>query len=214
MKDPSLVFKGGHNSDIELCCDLRLFRPRGFFTRLFSLKATSEDEGEMMVFDTDSIPFAIDPCATATIVNSKENLTALQPVTNSFLTGVGGKIPVVAKGTLNWHLEDDLGRKHHFQVKEAFYVPQSPLNLLFPQQWASQRAVIHGIQDDPHFKTNATYSELSWNGGQSTLTVPHDASNNLPLWRTAPGFHHAAVLICREVGQSFPAAVIPDDDSA
>ena len=212
----SSAHEGGMDRDLDLRCDPRYLqlRPKSFFTRLFSLNSTSENEGDTMVFDTDSIQFAIDPCATATIVNYKDHLTNLRPVTNSFLSGVGGKIPVVAVGTLTWRIEDDLGQTHRLRVKNAFYVPQSPLNLLCPQQWAAQRTEIHGVEDEPHFRTNATYSLLTWNGGQSTLTVPHDASNNLPLWRTAPGFHQAAAFICKEVGQAFPATVIPDDDDS
>ncbi len=214
---PTPTHKGDTVKNLDLRCDprySRFKRPRGFFTRLFSLNATSENEGDAMVFDTDSIPFAIDPCATATIVNSKDHLLNLRPVKNSFLTGVGGKIPVVAMGTLRWHVEDDSGQIHQLKVEDAFYVPESPLNLLCPQQWAAQRMEIHGVEDDPYFRTNPSHSFLSWNGGQSTLTVPHDSSNNLPLWRTAPGFHQAAAFICKEVGQAFPATVIPDDSDS
>ncbi len=110
---PNPTHKGDAIQDLDLGCDphySHFKRPRSFFTRLFSLNATSENEGDTMVFDTDSIPFAIDPCATATIVNSQDHLLNLRPVKNSFLTGVGGKIPVVAMGTLRWHVEDDSGQ--------------------------------------------------------------------------------------------------------
>ena len=65
---------------------------------------------ETSVFDTDSTHFAIDPCETATIVNTKDDMTDLTPVGSCFLTGVGGKIPVVAKGTFRWRIEDDHGQ--------------------------------------------------------------------------------------------------------
>ncbi len=44
--------------------------------------------------------------------------------------------------------------------------------------------------------------------------MPHDSLNNLPLWRSAPGFHQATASICKEVGQAFPATVIPDDEDS
>jgi hypothetical protein len=97
----------------ELHCDPRFLPERslfGFTSKLFSLNAAAAPMADTSVFDTDSTPFAIDPCATATIVRTKADMTDLTPVESRFLTGVGGKIPVVAKGTFRWRIEDDHGK--------------------------------------------------------------------------------------------------------
>ena len=44
-----------------------------------------------------------------------------------------------AKGTLNLPFEDDEGEIHTFQIKDSFLVPDLPMTLLCPQQWAKQR---------------------------------------------------------------------------
>ena len=98
-----------------------------------------------------------------------------------------------------------------FIIKDAFYVPESPHTLICPQQWASQRSE-KDTCDNPHFVTKSSFSRLSWNNGKSTLTIPHDTKSNLPMWRTAPGFKHAAAFICKEVGQAYPSVLIEDDE--
>ncbi len=85
---PIPTHKGDIFQNLDLRCDLRYShfnRPRSFLTRLFSLNTTSKNEGDMMVFDTESIPFAIDPCATATIFNSKDHPLYLHSMKNSSL---------------------------------------------------------------------------------------------------------------------------------
>jgi hypothetical protein len=108
------------------------------FLNIFGLSAT-EDEPTLVPFDSDSIPIAFDPCATATIWSSKTEFTNLQPVKNTKLSGVGGSINVEGKGTLTLYLEDDLGKRHKEVIEDAYYVPDSPINLVCPQQWAAQR---------------------------------------------------------------------------
>ncbi len=211
------------NSNIELHCDPRYLPPAvsigAFFSQCLGLTspfsknaATPAYEGESAVFDTDSTPFAVDPCATATIINDKSHLMDLTPVENSFLTGVGGKIPVVEKETLMWNLKDDLGRRTSFVIKNAFNVPNAPHNLFCPQQWAMQHLEAHGSRDNPHFTTYASFLCLSWDEGLSSLTIPHDSKTNLPMWQTAPGFNSAAAFICTEIGKAFPSTLIEDDE--
>ena len=132
-------------------------------------------------FDTDSSPFAVDPGASATISNSREDFGELHATPNLFLKGVGGKVPVKGMGTLKWNLLDDTGKGHTMVIEQAYYVPEAPLSLLCPQQWAKQRATAKGTKDKPQFVTMASNAKLSWIKGKTTITIPYDQVSNLPI---------------------------------
>ena len=83
-------------------------------------------------FDTDSFPVGADVCASATLCNKRNLFTDLEAVQDAFLKGVGGKIPVVGKGTLHLSFEDDQANLHTFKIKDACYVPDLPMTLLCP----------------------------------------------------------------------------------
>ena len=162
--------------------------------------------------DVDSKPFGIDPMASATISNSKDEFSDLRPLTTTFLAGVGGKVPVEGVGTLVWDIEDDQGMIHKIKINDAYYCSQAPLRLLCPQQWAAQREKQFGPDHNTSFTTNAHYSRLKWS--EFTLTVPHDDKTNLPLWRTAPGYCQVVMNATMESTRpSEPALVSDDEDS-
>ena len=160
--------------------------------------------------DLTSKPFGIDPMASATISPDAKEFTNLQAITNQYLSGVGGRIPVEGKGTIHWTIEDDDGNPHPIQIKDAYYCSQAPLRLLSPQQWATQRELKLGPTHNTSFTTYANFSRLTWSN--YSLTVPHDIHTNLPLWRTAPGYSTQAHLT-REAPSPEPAMVSDDESS-
>ena len=172
---------------------------------IFSFNNAEEEPGPAR-FDTDSIPVGADVCATATVSQHKHLFTNLQPVDGIFLKGVGGRIHVAAKGTLNLPLEDDEGEIHTFQIKDSFLVPDLPMTLLCPQQWAKQREEQFGLEDGAQFITKGNFSKFQWNNLNHTITVPMDLASNLPILNTAPSFQRAAHLIAN------PAALVSDDE--
>jgi len=173
--------------------------------------ATSQQPVEDVALDTDSKPFGVDPMASATISNDKNEFKTLRPLTKTYLSGVGGRVPVEGIGTLCWELEDDLGFKHMIQVHDAYYCSSAPLRLLCPQQWAAQRQARLGPDHNTSFTTNASFSRLKWS--TNTLTIPHDDKTNLPLWRTAPSYHKVAYPVIAQTQQQEPALVSDDEQS-
>ena len=168
------------------------------------------DESEAL--DTASKPFGIDPMASATISNNKDEFIGLRPLSKTYLAGVGGKVPVEGIGTLIWDIEDDLGMTHQVKIDDAYYCSQAPLRLLCPQQWAAQREKQIGPDHNTTFVTQAHFSRLTWS--EYTLTVRHDAKTNLPLWRTAPGYRKVAMNVAtKPVLDPSPAIVSDDEDS-
>ena len=77
--------------------------------------------------DVDSKPFGIDPMASATISNDKNEFVELRPLTKTYLSGVGGRVPVEGIGTLIWKIEDDIGSIHKIAIRNAYYCSQAPL---------------------------------------------------------------------------------------
>jgi hypothetical protein len=145
------------------------------------------------VFDSDSIPIAVDPCASASIFTQDTFFTSWSPVTGIFLAGVGGKIPIKGHGTARFLITDDMGRKQNVRIDNAYYAPQSPLNLLCPQQWATQRNNRNGQADDAKYTVKPADSKLSWSGGKQVKTVKYNASN-IPILYTTSGFTKFSAL--------------------
>ena len=165
-----------------------------------------------VTLDTASKPFGIDPMASATISNDKNEFLTLRPLSKTYLAGVGGKVPVEGIGTILWDIEDDLGMKHQIKVNNAYYCSQAPLRLLCPQQWAAQREKHLGPDHNTKFTTTAHFSRLQWS--EYCLTVPHDDATNLPLWRTAPGYHDMAMNVSTSPQLTPAPAVVSDDEDS
>ena len=158
-------------------------------------------------------PLEPDPVSLhRTISNNKDKFLDLRPLAKTYLAGVGGKVPIEGIGTLLWQIEDDSGIKHKITIKDAYYCSQAPLRLLCPQQWASQREKELGPEHNTSFTTKAHYSRLSWS--EFALTVPHDDKTNLPLWRTAPGYHQVVMNAATTPTLTPEAAVVSDDEAS
>ena len=175
----------------------------------FSVSDQFDDE---VALDLDSKPFGIDPMASATISNDKNEFVGLRPLSKTYLAGVGGKVPVEGIGTLIWKIEDDLGIVHQVKVNDAYYCSQAPLRLLCPQQWAAQRENELGPEHNTSFTTKAHFSRLIWS--EYSLTVPHDDKTNLPLWRTAPGYHKVVMNVTTSPTLAPEPAIVSDDEES
>ena len=189
----------------------KLDRLNHYFTTAigFSVKENFEDTS---AFDVDSKPFGIDPMASATISNNKDEFTHLRPLDKTYLAGVGGRVPVEGIGTLHWTIEDDTGFLHHIDVKDAYYCSEAPLRLLCPQQWASQRRNEVGPDHNTKFETFADFSRLTWS--EFALTVPHEDKTNLPIWRTAPSYHKVAMNTQIDSSPNLEPTVVTDDEGS
>jgi hypothetical protein len=192
---------------------------KGFVSRLLGLGATeAAKDGRTAQFDTDSYRIAVDPCASATILNNASLFKNLKPIRNTYLAGVGGRIPMPSKGTAVFYIEDDLGKRQKVVIKDAYYAPDSPLSLLCPQQWATQRTMLYGRSEGAQFVVTAKESRLVWDYGTRTKTIAFNHSN-IPMLHTAPGYKNSNAFVCRAVStqnyNAMPAAAeISDSDDS
>jgi hypothetical protein len=88
-------------------------------------------------------------------------------------------LKVKGEGTLEWPIEDDLGRIHKIQIKNALYVPRSPICLLSPQHWGQQ------ANDEFPNKRGTWVGDypdcciLYWNQSKFQQTVKYDPRLNV-----------------------------------
>ena len=138
-------------------------------------------------FDADSVPVGIDTCTSATVSGVRHLFIGeIESVSNVTLKGVGGKLPIVGKGTLRLTFLDDKGHVHEHLIHNAYYAPRLKMTLLSPRQWSQQGPI----------RTNGTPVRLcTVNGNDAVLrfehgvkTVEYDQQSNLPLLFTKPGF--------------------------
>ena len=101
------------------------------------------------------------------------------------LRGIGGSVPIAAKGTLRLRFLDDNEREQILLVKNAYYAPKLKLRLLSPQQWSKQGPRTPDGKFIRSEETNGNVTILKFRGG--TKTIPHNANNNLPILHTLPG---------------------------
>jgi hypothetical protein len=140
----------------------------------------------------------------------------MQPVKGIYLSGVGGKIPVKGCGTARFYITDDMGRKTSVRIDGAYFAPQSPLNLLCPQQWATQRNSKYGVADDARFTVMPEESKLSWSAGKQTKTIRYNSSN-IPVLHTASGFTKFSAFVCGIINSpeivAFPMEISESSES-
>lgn len=131
------------------------------------------------------------------------------------ILGVGGsKIRPIGIGTVQFYMEDDLGQVHVIEIEDALHVPNNPINLFSPQQWARQRELQYDDQV-AHVDTKGTYLLIEWSdptSGQIFRRFVALSSTNVGLIYTSPdfsGFRSFASLF-----HSFNAGYVTDDEGS
>jgi hypothetical protein len=148
--------------------------------------------GQGLSFDSDSFPIAIDNCSSRTMTNSRRDfLPGTLQRCNIAVKGISGSVRCRLQGTVQWHIEDDQGRAHKFQIENTPLCPTLPHRLFSPQHWAQQ------IEDKSRFKlfgknrpscnTNAGENTLSWGRGKFTKTILLDTAKNVAVMVSKPG---------------------------
>ena len=138
-------------------------------------------------FDTDSIPIGVDSCTSATVSGVRNLFIGkLIPVTGIKLRGVGGTLPIKARGTLQMTFVDDRGKTHHHRIENAYYAPKLQLTLLSPRQWSLQGQLRRDGSRIREWTVDGDKTMMRFEFG--TKTVPYDPKTNLPILTTKPGF--------------------------
>ncbi len=96
--------------------------------------------------DPSSTPILVDNGSSGTLWKDKNAFTTYRKLSAAEadeITGEGGILGVggstvrpIGIGTIQFYIEDDIGQHHIIEVEEALHVPNNPINLFSPQQWA------------------------------------------------------------------------------
>jgi len=90
-------------------------------------------------FDFDVVPVGVDSCTSATVSGIVQLFIGqIEPVKGMYLNGIGGRIPIVGRGTLQLVFTDDDGHTTIQKIEGAYYAPRLKLTLLSPKQWSEQ----------------------------------------------------------------------------
>jgi hypothetical protein len=162
-------------------------------------------------FDSDSRPIRIDNCASFCISNEKKDFVSpLRPL-NRKLKGIGGTLNNIQSGTIQWAIEDDMGRTHQIRIPNSLYVPESPSRLLSPQHWAQES---NDVLPNPRGTWCATYRDsvvLHWNQRQFTRTLALDRnSSNVATLYTASSYNMYS-MFCTECDGDDPTGIVALD---
>eukprot|EP00978_Attheya_sp_CCMP212_P046714 scaffold407103_cov35-Attheya_sp.AAC.1 len=88
--------------------------------------------------DSDSFVIAIDNCCTTSVTNNLKDFVTPPKNRNTSVAGMRGIIVATKRGTIRWKIEDDDGKVHTINLKNALYAPSAPFRLLSPQHWSQQ----------------------------------------------------------------------------
>ena len=139
---------------------------------------------------------------------------------NANINGVGGAIQLTHKGTIKWSFQGNEGRSHTFLIKDSYYAPNAPCQLLSPQHWSQNTA------DNANGKGTwtATYFnkvKLHWANNRYHRTVDLDPATNIAAICSSPGhlkygaFHALQSLLVPQVNPvCFDTQVVQEDDSS
>lgn len=116
----------------------------------------------------------------------------LQPVKVT-LKGVGGSLPIVAKGTLMLRFLDDKGHVREHKISDAYYAPRLRMTLLSPRQWSAQGPKRNNGECVREWLVRGRDSILTFENGRKT--VAYDPRSNLPILFTKPGYKQFSAYI-------------------
>ena len=94
-------------------------------------------------------------------------------------------------GTVKWTILDDQGASHDIILDDVLFVPQAPVRLLCPQQWAQQVKLKQPHDTGTYSVNHSDGIILFWNNGMSTKTIPWSKKTNTAYLRTSPSFKNA-----------------------
>ena len=103
------------------------------------------------LYDSDSYIIAVDNGSSYCITNDKNDFVGTPMEVNVKVLGVVGVATSRLKGTVRWHIEDDLGVSHELLIPNSYYHPHSPYKLLSPQHWAQEAGDQRGMWNATYF---------------------------------------------------------------
>lgn len=127
-------------------------RPRKTFrkppTRLRAFPAHNKARHCGHRYDTESFEIGVDTRATACMTPVKGDMVGKLVRVNTKVDGISGSLTEVWKGTIEWTIEDDYGRRTRVRIPNSYYVPGLPERLMSPQHWAQEQRN-HNFRGEP-----------------------------------------------------------------
>ena len=145
-----------------------------------------QQEGHYESFDTDSMTMVMDNSATGFIFNDKRLIKGeLRPVESGDAVATIGGVDNRPEGQADLELRwaDDSGKVHTYLIENAFYFPQSPVNVFSVTKFAEML----GDDDDTFISTRNKYSVFQWDFGKYSRRFNHSA-RGLPELPINEGF--------------------------
>ena len=126
--------KIGKHSQMEI----KISRSPNLLTYLICIISANKTVHQGM-FDLKSFITGVENNASKTISNHRYHLNGnFIPLPHQHTKGISGQISIKGQRTVRWRIEDDEVRVHTLDIKEALYVPKSPIFILCPQHLAQQ----------------------------------------------------------------------------
>ena len=187
-----------------------------------SARIARDESPREFEIDFDSVPIQVDNGSSGTIWKDRKAFTTYRSLSpaeadqitgGSGVTGLGGaQVRPIGVGTVQFIIEDNDGTKHKFEVDDTLHIPNNPVNLFCPQQWALQRHT--QCQDDvAHVDTKGTNLLMEWsdaNGKVFQKYVALSPSSNVGMIYSASEFNGFKAFA--SLFKSFSAGYVTDDE--
>ena len=109
--------------------------------------STKSQQGMPQTYNVDSYLIGIDNHASASMSNNPNDFIGTLQNSNNTISGIKGHLNTVKIGTVRWHIQDDDGKAHRFDLPNTYLVPDLPIRLLSPQHLAREMTQKHGDVD-------------------------------------------------------------------
>ena len=89
-------------------------------------------------FDTDLFLLTWDIGTSCCMSNNRSQFVDMRMAHDAPVKGIGEGLIAEGQGMVLWHIHDDEGIVHAFEIRNCLYVPQLPCCLVYPQQIVKQ----------------------------------------------------------------------------
>ena len=138
-------------------------------------------------FDSDSRTLMIDDGASACITNDKGDFIEPPTKVNRKVRGIKGHAKATHRGTIKWHVEDEIGLTHVMIIMGAYLIPEAAMCILSPPHLAQQSGDHFPKEEGTGALTTSKNIMLFRSQRRFTKTVPLDPTTNVGLTTTASG---------------------------
>ena len=165
-------------------------------------------------FDSDSYDLVVDSGASCCMTPYKKDfLPGTYEETTEPVHGLGAGT-AIGKGTVRFHIDDDNGKRHAFDVEETMHVPELPERLFCPQHWSQVMFKTRPDLADSGVDNKHNGQIMYWtesDGTDYTRFIPYTGSN-IGVIGCQHGFDNFRCYAANTAFNAFNANYITDDE--